>query len=58
MASSGTETLKEITSDPSSWGVTALIALLFKGIGYALSLGAFRGGPIFPSIMSAGPWAC
>ena len=55
VASSGTETLKEITSDPSSWGVTALIALLvFKAIGYALSLGAFRGGPIFPSILLGG----
>jgi H+/Cl- antiporter ClcA len=55
VASSGTETLKEITSDPSSWGVTALIALIaFKAIGYALSLGAFRGGPIFPSIMLGG----
>jgi H+/Cl- antiporter ClcA len=55
VASSGTETLTEITSDPSSWGVTALIALIvFKAIGYALSLGAFRGGPIFPSIMLGG----
>lgn len=55
VASSGTDTLKAITSDPTSWGVSALIALLvLKGLAYALSLGAFRGGPIFPSIMLGG----
>ncbi len=55
VASSGTDTLEAITSDPSSWGSTALIMLLlFKGLGYALSLGAFRGGPIFPSILIGG----
>jgi chloride channel protein, CIC family len=55
VASSGTQTLKVISSDPSSWGVGALIALLaFKGLAYALSLGAFRGGPIFPSILLGG----
>lgn len=55
VASSGTDTLKALTSDPASWGVSALIALLvLKGLAYALSLGAFRGGPIFPSIMLGG----
>ena len=55
VASSGTETLKLLSSDPSSWGVGTLIALLvFKGVAYALSLGAFRGGPIFPSILLGG----
>ena len=55
VASSGTATLEEISSDPSSWGVSALIALLiFKGVAYSLSLGAFRGGPIFPSILLGG----
>lgn len=52
VASSGTDTLVALTSDPSSWGSAALIALiLFKGLAYALSLGSFRGGAIFPSIM-------
>lgn len=55
VASSGTDTLEAITSDPASWGSAALIALLlFKGLAYALSLGAFRGGPIFPSILLGG----
>lgn len=55
VASSGTATLEAITSDPTSWGTGALVALIvFKGLGYALSLGAFRGGPIFPSIMLGG----
>ncbi len=55
VASSGTETLELMTSDTSSWGTGALVALLvFKGVAYALSLGAFRGGPIFPSIMLGG----
>ena len=55
VASSGTATLQAITSNPSSWSASALVALLvFKGLGYALSLGAFRGGPIFPAIMLGG----
>lgn len=55
VASSGTATLEAITSDASSWSSGALIALLlFKGVGYALSLGAFRGGAIFPSILLGG----
>ncbi len=55
IASSGTQTLTALSTDPSSWGVGALIALLvFKGAAYALSLGAFRGGAIFPSIMLGG----
>ena len=55
VASSGTATLAAITSDTSSWGSAALVALIvFKGLAYALSLGAFRGGPIFPAIMIGG----
>jgi H+/Cl- antiporter ClcA len=55
VASSGTATLQAITSDTTAWGAGALVALIvFKGLAYALSLGAFRGGPIFPSIMLGG----
>jgi H+/Cl- antiporter ClcA len=55
VASSGSETLEELTSDPAAWGTSALVALLvFKGLGYALSLSVFRGGPIFPAIMLGG----
>jgi H+/Cl- antiporter ClcA len=55
VASSGTQTLTMITTDPTSWGIGALIALVvFKGAAYAISLGSFRGGPIFPSIMLGG----
>jgi H+/Cl- antiporter ClcA len=55
VASSGTATLATITGDPAAWSSGALIALLvFKALGYMLSLGAFRGGPIFPSILLGG----
>ena len=55
VASSGTETLATITSDTAAWSSGALVALLvFKALGYMLSLGSFRGGPIFPSILLGG----
>ncbi len=55
VASSGSATLAELTSDAASWSSAALIALLiFKGLAYAVSLGSFRGGAIFPSIMLGG----
>jgi H+/Cl- antiporter ClcA len=55
VASSGTATLATITSDTTAWSSGALIALLvFKALGYMLSLGTFRGGPIFPSILIGG----
>jgi len=55
VASSGTATLSTITSDTTAWSSGALIALLlFKSLGYMLSLGSFRGGPIFPSILIGG----
>ncbi|MEV7522734.1 chloride channel protein [Streptomyces sp. NPDC091371] len=51
VASSGQATIGELASDPHSWSVGALIAvLLFKGIGYGLCLGSLRGGPIFPAL--------
>ena len=55
VASSGTATLATITGDTAAWSSGALVALLvFKALGYMLSLGAFRGGPIFPSILLGG----
>ena len=55
VASSGTATLATITSDTAAWSSGALVALLvFKSLGYMLSLGSFRGGPIFPSILIGG----
>ena len=48
---SGQTTLTTLASDPADWTTGALVMLLLcKGLGYALSLGAFRGGPIFPAL--------
>ncbi|MGW3241332.1 chloride channel protein [Streptomyces sp. NPDC001070] len=55
VASSGQSALAQMASDPHSWPVGALVAvLLFKGAGYALCLGSLRGGPIFPSLFLGG----
>lgn len=55
VASSGQDTLAQLTADPQAWGVGALIAvLLCKGLGYGLCLGSLRGGPIFPAIFLGG----
>ncbi|WP_377272636.1 chloride channel protein [Peterkaempfera sp. SMS 1(5)a] len=52
VALSGQETLATLAMDPHSWPVsTLLLLLLFKGVGWAISLGSFRGGPIFPSVL-------
>ncbi|MFD4585045.1 chloride channel protein [Streptomyces sp. NPDC058423] len=51
VASSGQTTMVQLASDPASWGVGALVAVLaLKGIAYALCLGSLRGGPIFPAL--------
>ena len=51
VALSGQATLAALTSDPGAWSTGALLALvLCKGLAYALSIGVFRGGPVFPSI--------
>jgi H+/Cl- antiporter ClcA len=48
---SGQEAVGPLVSDASSWSLTALALLLaFKGIAWAISLGAFRGGPVFPAL--------
>ncbi len=48
---SGQDALPGLVSGASTWSLGALALLIcFKGAGYALSLGAFRGGPTFPAI--------
>jgi hypothetical protein len=49
---SGQATLYAIASDPGAWSTGALIALVVcKGMAYALCIGVFRGGPVFPAIL-------
>ncbi len=48
---SGESQLPGLISQSGTWSLAALAWLiLFKGIGYGLSLGAYRGGPTFPAI--------
>ncbi|MFC7304740.1 chloride channel protein [Streptomyces monticola] len=51
-ALSGQSTLAELAAHPHAWSVAALAALvLCKGLAWGISLGAFRGGPIFPAVL-------
>jgi H+/Cl- antiporter ClcA len=48
---SGESGLSGLVGQSGTWSVGALAALIaFKGIGYSLSIGSFRGGPTFPAI--------
>ena len=48
---SGQSQLPGLISQAGAYSVGALALLIaFKGIGYSLSLGSFRGGPTFPAI--------
>jgi H+/Cl- antiporter ClcA len=48
---SGQDALPGLVSHPGSWSLAALTWLIvFKGLGYSLSLGSFRGGPTFPAM--------
>ena len=48
---SGESALPGLVSQSGTWSVAALAWLVvFKGIGYGLSLGAYRGGPTFPAV--------
>jgi H+/Cl- antiporter ClcA len=48
---SGQDALTGLVSGSGTWSLSALALLIvFKGLGYSLSLGAFRGGPTFPAI--------
>ncbi len=48
---SGQNALGPLGADPGAWSVSALALLFaFKGIAYGISLGGFRGGPVFPAM--------
>jgi H+/Cl- antiporter ClcA len=48
---SGESALPGLISQAGTWSLSALALLIvFKGIGYSLSLGSFRGGPTFPAV--------
>jgi len=48
---SGESGLGGLVTGAGSWSLSALALLIaFKGLGYSLSLGSFRGGPTFPAI--------
>jgi H+/Cl- antiporter ClcA len=48
---SGETTLEPLVANPGAWSLSALALLIaFKGIAYGLSLGSFRGGPVFPAM--------
>ena len=48
---SGEFSIDPLVSDPGAWSLSALALLIgFKGVAYGLSLGSFRGGPVFPAI--------
>ncbi|MFE9663238.1 chloride channel protein [Streptomyces sp. NPDC005955] len=51
-ALSGQATLAELAADPGAWPISVLLwLLLFKGLAWSVSLGALRGGPIFPALL-------
>ena len=51
MVLSGQATLAELAADPTHWSAGALVLLLVcKGVAYAVCIGAFRGGAVFPAI--------
>jgi H+/Cl- antiporter ClcA len=51
----GQSALPGLVSSAGTWSIAALVWLIvFKGIGYAISLGSFRGGPTFPAIFLGG----
>jgi H+/Cl- antiporter ClcA len=48
---SGEFSLGPLVQNPAAWSLSALALLIaFKGVAYGLSLGGFRGGPVFPAI--------
>jgi hypothetical protein len=48
---SGQDALPGLVSGAGTWSLSALALLIvFKGLGYAISLGSARGGPTFPAI--------
>ncbi|WP_335990625.1 chloride channel protein [Glycomyces sp. MUSA5-2] len=48
---SGQDSLADLSRDPEAFGIGVFVAVLvFKGVAYAVSLAALRGGPIFPGV--------
>ena len=48
---SGQSALPGLVSGAGKWSLSALaLLILFKGLGYSISIGSFRGGPTFPAI--------
>lgn len=48
---SGQDQIGPLVAGAETWSLAALALLLaFKGIAYALALGSFRGGPVFPAM--------
>ena len=48
---SGETALSPLVSNEAAWSLGALALLLVvKGLAYALALGSFRGGPVFPAL--------
>lgn len=48
---SGETSIDSLVANPGAWSLSALALLLaFKGVAYGLSLGSFRGGPVFPAM--------
>ncbi len=51
---SGQEAIGPLVGDGSEWAVgTLLLLVVCKGIAYAIALGSFRGGPVFPALFIA-----
>jgi H+/Cl- antiporter ClcA len=52
---SGQSALPELVDQSATWSVGALVVVtVCKSLGYGLSLSAFRGGPVFPSLFIGG----
>jgi H+/Cl- antiporter ClcA len=48
---SGEESLSPLVANADTWSLSALaLVIAFKGVAYAISLGSFRGGPVFPAL--------
>jgi H+/Cl- antiporter ClcA len=48
---SGQDSIGSLVSGAGSWSLSALALLIvFKGAGWTISLGSFRGGPVFPAL--------
>ena len=48
---SGQNAIGPLVANPGAWSLGALALLIvFKGLAYGVSLGSFRGGPVFPAM--------